>query len=141
MKNYSDLRATDLKLNVIIKLTPVGNPDIVVKVADNLYSNSKLDNTIKLEYQLNLTDVFSIEVELKNKIYSTESETAAIIRVTIDSIEIVPNFDYLASYINDHNYKEPTSYLGFNGKWILDINMPFYHWLHQITGQGLLIDK
>jgi hypothetical protein len=141
MKNYLDLQAINYKLNVCIELTPVGTPDVVVKVADNIHADSKLLNPLKLEYQLGLLDLFSIEIELKNKIYSTDSETAVIVQqIFVDSIKIVPKFVQLAEYTNDHDYIDPTNYLGFNGKWILTFNKPFYQWIHQNTGQGLLVD-
>ena len=43
MKNYLDLLATDLKLDVCIELAPVGTPDIVVEIANNTYANSELN--------------------------------------------------------------------------------------------------
>tara|TARA_R110000803_G_scaffold71529_2_gene134808 strand:- start:749 stop:1177 length:429 start_codon:yes stop_codon:yes gene_type:complete len=142
MKNYSDLQAIDFKLDVCIELDPVGTPDIVVEIANNTYANSKLTAPKKLEYQLDLRDIFSINIELKNKAYTLEYDTAVIIqRISIDSIDIVPKFDYLANYSNDHNNNNPTNYLGFNGKWILKFDRPFYQWLHQVTGQGLLVDE
>ena len=142
MKNYLDLRATDLKLDVCIELAPVGTPDIVVEIANNTYANSKLTAPKRLEYRLDLRDIFSINIELKNKTYTVEYETAVIIqRISIDSIDIVPKFDYLANYTNDHNNNNPTNYLGFNGKWVLNFDRPFYQWLQQVTGQGLLVDE
>ena len=77
---------------------------------------------------------------MNNKEYSAERETAVIIKnIQVDNIILIPKFEYLAEYINDHNNNDPTSYLGFNGTWILDINQPFYHWLHKHTGQGWLL--
>ena len=79
-----------------------------------------------------------LRIELQNKQYSLEYETAVIIRLSIDDIDIVPKYDYLADYINDHDNHDPTSYLGFNGKWTLTIDRAFYHWLHVHSGQGWL---
>lgn len=142
MKNYLDLQATNFNLDICIELVPVGTPDIVIKVADNTYANSKLDTLKKLKYSLDLNATFSIEIELRNKTYSLEYETAVIVQcIAIDSVEVIPKFSYLARYVNDHDYNDPTSYLGFNGKWILEFNRPFYQWLHQVTGQGLLVDE
>ena len=142
MKNYLDLRATDLKLDVCVELVPVGRPDIVVEIANNTYANSELNVPKKLKYQLDIKDTFSIEIELRNKTYTMEHETAVIIQhISIDSIDIVPKFDYLANYTNDHDNNNPTNYLGFNGKWVLNFDRPFYQWLHQVTGQGLLVDE
>ena len=141
MNNYSDLLdINNYKLNICIELEPVGSPEIVVTVADKVPADSKLNNLLKLEYQVSLLDLFSIDIELKNKTYTLEYETAVIIRqLSIDNINLIPKFDYLAAYINDHNNNNPTSYVGFNGKWSLTFDRPFYQWLHQHTGQGLLI--
>ena len=140
MKTYSDLQAIDSRLHLHIELEPVGTPDITVSVNDVLGDYPGLSDTIILDYHVDLLDLFAVNIELSNKHYTTEYETAVIIkRLSIDNIELIPQYDYLARYINDHDNDNPTSYLGFNGKWTLTIDRPFYHWLHQHSGQGWLI--
>jgi hypothetical protein len=147
MKNYSDLQATNYTLDVCVELAPVGTPDVIVKVATvagviDTFSTAALLDPVKLTYTLDLVDLFSIEIELRNKTYTLEYETAVIVqRITVDSIDIVPVFDRLASYVNDHNHTSPTSYLGFNGKWTLTFDRPFYQWIHWHTAQGSLVDQ
>jgi hypothetical protein len=147
MKNYSDLQATNYTLDVCVELAPVGTPDVIVNITNmdgvvDTYSAAALIDPVKLTYSLGLRDLFSIEIELRNKTYTLEHETAVIVqRITVDSIDIVPVFDRLARYDNDHGYVDPTSYLGFNGKWTLAIDRPFYQWIHQHTAQGLLVDQ
>lgn len=129
MKNYSDLQVTDLLLSIEIKT--IGNPEYCVLVNGHEYHK---------EIKLPLLEPIIIEVELYNKVYTLEYETAVIIeRLSIDNIDIIPNYTHLADYTNDHNNNNPTNYLGFNGKWTLTINRPFYHWLHQVQGQGWLL--
>jgi hypothetical protein len=140
MKTYSDLQAIDTRLHLHIELEPVGTPDITVSVNDVVDDYPVLSNIIILDYHIDLLDLFVINIELRNKHYTTESETAVIIkRLSIDNIELIPKYDYLAEYVNDHSNNNPTSYLGFNGKWTLTFDRPFYHWLHQHSGQGWLI--
>ena len=140
MKTYSDLQAIDTRLHLHIELEPVGTPDITVSVNDIIDDYPGLSDNIILDYHIDLLDLFSVNIELLNKHYTTEYETAVIIkRLSIDNIELIPEYDYLAEYINDHDNDNPTSYLGFNGKWTLTIDRPFYHWLHRHSGQGLLI--
>ena len=140
MKTYSDLQAIDTRLHLHIELDPVGTPDIIVSVNDIVDDYPRLSNNIVLDYRIDLLDLFAINIELHNKNYTTEYETAVIIRrLSIDNIELIPKYDYLAKYHNDHNNTDPTSYLGFNGKWILTFDRPFYHWLHEYSGQGWLI--
>jgi hypothetical protein len=106
MKNYSDLQVTDLLLSIEIKT--IGNPEYCVSVNGHEYHN---------EIKLPLLEPIIIEVELYNKVYTLEYETTVIIeRLSIDNIDIIPNYTHLADYTNDHNNNNPTNYLGFNGK-------------------------
>jgi hypothetical protein len=140
MKTYSDLLDIDSRLHLHIELEPVGTPDVAVSVNDIVDDYPGLSNNIILDYYIDLLDLFSINIELRNKHYTTEYETAVIIKqLSVDNIELIPKYDYLAEYINDHNNNNPTSYMGFNGKWTLTIDQPFYHWLHKQSGQGWLI--
>jgi len=139
MKNFLDLQAIDQRLHCHLELMPVGKPEVSVLI-DGIYGGGKLFQPTVFDIKVDLLKPFSIEIELKNKIYSTEYETAVIIQhLQVDGIDLTPQFDYLATYINDHNNNNPTSYLGFNGKWRLTFDRPFYQWLHQATGQGWLL--
>ena len=123
-----------------MELEPVGTPEVSVIIA-GVYGGGKLFKSAVFDVNMDLLTPFTIEIELKNKIYTTEHETAVIIKcLQIDGIDLVPRFDYLAEYDNDHANADPTSYLGFNGKWTLTFDRPFYQWLHQATGQGWLLD-
>jgi hypothetical protein len=53
--------------------------------------------------------------------WSTPMEFDANDTVTVDGIEILPKYQYLA----------------VNGK--LNIPVPFYQWYHQVSGQGWLL--
>ena len=140
MKTYSDLQDIDQHINIRINLRPVGRPDAWIKVNHDLIGYTGLSDNIQLDYQVGLLDNITISIELLNKQYTTEYETAIIIdNITVDNIELIPKYEYLAEYVNDPDFKDPTSYLGFNGKWTLTIDRPFYHWLHEHSGQGWLI--
>jgi hypothetical protein len=140
MKTYSDLQAIDTRLHLHIELEPVGIPDITVSVNDIVDNYPALSNNIMLDYHIDLLDLFFVNIELYNKHYTTEYETAVIIkRLSVDNIDIIPMYCHLADYQNDHNNSNPTTYLGFNGKWTLTIDCPFYQWLHQAQGQGWLL--
>ena len=139
MKTYSDLRAIDTRLHCHIHLEPVGHPDVSVIVGPNL-AGGILYRDLDVQVDLDLTQPFVIQIQLNNKIYDNQQETAVRIRhMSIDGHELVPRFLGLAHYDNDHGFKDPTDYLGFNGKWTLTIDRPFYHWLHEHTGQGWLL--
>jgi hypothetical protein len=140
MKTYSDLQDIDTRLNLVIELEPVGNPMTRVIVNDKEYDYPGLSSLIMINDYLPLMDLINIDIIMSDKHYTTEYETAVIIRrLSVDNIELIPRYDYLAEYVNDHDNNDPTSYLGFNGKWTLTIDLPFYHWLHHHSGQGWLI--
>jgi hypothetical protein len=141
MKNYLDLRATNHQLNVEIELETIGRPKFNCGISNKLIEYHGNSDTINLSYKLDLLESFSVIIELIDKVYTTEYETAIIIkRLCIDNINLIPKYDYLAVYDNDHDNNTPTSYLGFNGKWTLTFSRPFYQWLHQVTGQGWLLN-
>jgi len=139
MKTYSDLTDIDTRLTLTIDIEPVGLPDARIIVNRDSIDYPGLSAPIKLNYQLSLLDPIDIDIRLSNKQYTTEYETAIKFKIYIDNIEIIPKYDYLAEYVNDHDNDNPTNYLGFNGKWTLTIDRPFYHWLHEHSGQGWLI--
>lgn len=130
MKTYSELTDTDIQIDLQFEL--IGNPEFTV--------NGIVLTQDNLTYHVDLLSPFSIVIELYNKHYTTEYETAVIIkRLSADNIQLIPKYEYLAEYVNDHANNNPTNYLGFNGKWQLTINRPFYQWLHQTTAQGWLL--
>jgi len=140
MKTYSDLTDIDTGLPIIIELEPLGIPTVTVIINNKHYPLSRLMSPIIINDYLQLTDTINVTVVLSDKHYSTDYETAVIIRrLSVDNVELIPKYDYLADYQNDHNNTNPTSYLGFNGKWTLTIDRPFYQWLHQVSGQGWLL--
>lgn len=139
MKNYSDLQDIDSWVECNLTLEPIGAPEFSA-IIGQVFAGGQLFKPVTINAKLPLLEPFFVEIELKNKIYDASNETAVkITALQIDGINLVPRFDYLAAYHNDHNNTNPTSYLGFNGKWRLTFDRPFYQWLHQATGQGWLL--
>ena len=139
MNTYSDLQDIDTRLHVHLALKVIGTPEVAIIVGKN-FAGGKLYKNLEIALDLDLLEPLIIQIELRNKIYDQNNETAVIVeKLQIDGIDLVPKYDYLATYDNDHNYTDPTSYLGFNGKWTLTFDRPFYQWLHQVTEQGWLL--
>ena len=139
MNNFSDLLATDLHLDLVLIAEPVGYPDVEIWIDQQLIHQGQSSEFITVSKQLPLLSGFSIMVKLKNKVYTSESETALVLNnLSIDGFDIIPQFTHLAKYTNDHAFTEPTSYIGFNGEWRLEVTKPFYQWQHEITSQGWL---
>ena len=127
MKNFLDLLATDPHLDLVLTMDPVGIPDAEIWVNQQLVYQGQLSESITVSKQLPLLPGLSISVKLKNKIYGLGPETAIVLkRISIDDFDIIPAWTQLAQYVNDHNIDDPTSYLGFNGEWKLEIIKPFY---------------
>lgn len=135
MNNYLDLLDINTDIQIDVELSVIGSPDFSITINDNQWNNQC---NISVDHEL--LNPLIIEIELRNKHYTVEYETAVLInRLSVDNINLVPQYDYLADYQNDHNNNNPTNYLGFNGKWTLTIDRPFYQWLHQVSGQGWLL--
>lgn len=132
MKNYSEL--TDTDLTVTLSFTCVGNPDYTVTVNGVEYRNP----TTVTQAVNNLTP-FTISVELTSKDYAGPETAVVINSIAVDGIALIPKYEYLAHYVNDHNDTNPTNYLGYVGRWTLVIDCPFYQWLHRVTNQGWLL--
>lgn len=143
MKNFLDLLDIDCHIDIQIKLSSIinnGTPRAGVFINDQCLLNSWLNEPIIVNYSVGLLEPICIKITMNNKEYNQYKETAILVdSIKVNNIELIPKFDYLAEYINDHNNTDPTNYLGFNGTWILDINRPFYNWLHEKTAQGWLL--
>jgi hypothetical protein len=143
MKNFSELLATDYSIDIVLVLVPVlenGAPHAKVIINNQVLWNQELKHQVIVTHTVKLLDPIHISVEMTNKKYSAEHETAVIIEsIKIDNFEMIPNFIHLAQYVNDAEIKTITSYLGYNGCWTLTQHLPFYQWQHQVTGQGWLL--
>lgn len=136
MKNYSDLQGINQTLDVDIDLSVCGNIDVTLKV------NGK-DLTIArhISFLHPILEPICFSVLVANKDYRTDRDSLVTIdKLLIDNINIVPNFNHLTTYNNDRLGGQHTNSLGFNGTWELNIDRPFYQWLHQATNQGWLLD-
>jgi hypothetical protein len=145
MKKFSDLLDIDPAPTVLIhlRLSAVchnGNPRCRVTINHIVVSDGEIANDINIYHRVALIDSIQCEIYMYDKKYSSDKETAVIIQhLSIDGFDIVPSWTQLANYSNDHGVNDPTSYLGFNGTWTLNIHEPFYIWRHKITGQGWLL--
>lgn len=144
MKKFSDL--LDIKFAILIEivLEPInhnGDPNVRVMCNDIILLNGPLQERKKIITSVDILDNIEISIQMSDKLYSIDHETAVLIKsITIDGFEVVPNWTHLAEYDNERNFTDPTSYLGFNGTWRLAIPEPFYRWRHRVTGQGWLLE-
>jgi hypothetical protein len=91
MKTYSDLKDIDTRLRLHIELEPVGTPDVTTTINGFVNHYPGLSSSINLDYYIDLLDLFSVNIELSNKHYTLEYETAIIIkRLSVDNIDLIP---------------------------------------------------
>ena len=67
MKNYSDLQATKLRLDIELEL--VGSPDFLLTVESDGSSVYGM-TALKQSYEIDLLKPFSVIIELQNKNYN-----------------------------------------------------------------------
>lgn len=140
MKTFLDLQATELALELTLRVRPIGNPQLKISINDSVVYHYNSEHSFSIQQQLPLLNPFSIKIELLEKDYLAMHETAAVIeQLKIDDFEIVPTWTHLAQYTNDHEYVDPTNYLGFVGVWQLAVDCAFYQWRHKVTNQGWLL--
>lgn len=65
MKTYSDLPDTKLRLDIELEI--IGNPDFTLSINSN-----QITNQVNQTYYLDLLTPFSVIIELKNKVYTTD---------------------------------------------------------------------
>lgn len=140
MKNFSEATATKSDIEISLHLRPIGEPCVRVKVCDIVIVDDVIKCDTEFKHCHDLLTPLDFSIELYDKKYSLEFETAIIVdKMMIDGISIIPEMSHLFEYVNDHDFTEPTCYLGFNGIWRLDTKDCFYQWWHQQSGQGWLL--
>lgn len=143
MKTFSDLWATKTSIPITICLAPVFQtipPTTRVAINNNVLYSDLLIEDLTLDYTVDLAECFTIEISLSEKNDTIDYVTGInLVQITIDTVEIIPNWTNLAYYNNDRQFTEPTGHLGFNGTWKLTVDSPFYQWYHHHSGQGMLL--
>jgi hypothetical protein len=122
IRTFSDLLDIDTSrgLEVAVKLRANGSISYQFKVNDDLVNGEFWSKT----YDLRTPFKFSCLITE----YTPNHSGIDIVSVSINSIEILPLYA--------GNATPPVNYLSFLGEWSFEINVPFYVWYHDISGQG-----
>jgi|APSaa5957512535_1039671.scaffolds.fasta_scaffold06483_1 hypothetical protein len=141
MKNFYDLPDTStIYINFDIGVSMVNSsPVITISVNDKIIHNNPIVEPIKLVSEIDVRAPLKIDIRLSGN--ATDGEDTAIIinNISADGEELMPKYNYKATYNNDHDVNTPTSILEFNGTWTLDTNDPLLWWLHEVSGKGWLL--
>ena len=144
MKNFYDL--TDIKqFDVTIELVITRNLEnsrLQIKLNDNEVRSTIIGtslNYVCIEEKILISDPLKVDISLSDIDYDKGNPTVEIKSITVDNIQVMPNYNYTCKYENDKKINSPTNILEFNGTWTLDTVIPFKHWLHEVSGKGWLL--
>lgn len=143
MKNFLEALDTNLFLNCSMEIDCIkenGNPFLDVIIDQKKIYSGEVLRKIFIKERISVHKPFRIVWKMSKKKYNIEKETAIIVKLKIDNINIIPNFNHHLNYINDHSTSITSNYMGFNGELSLNIDKPFYQWYHSISWQGMAID-
>lgn len=142
MSNYFDQVDTDQRILLTLDLGSIcgnGSPDCKVVLNGEVAMQGPVHDQVRLQRWIPLLDDINLEIALRNKQYSRELETALLVnRLVVDDIDITLHLHRMR-YHTDRGEKQGTYYLGFNGSLVWHTVKPFYHWLHEVEGQGWLL--
>ncbi len=143
MKNFLELLATNLSIDIELVLRPVidnGAPHVEVVIdGKQIYSHVMLKSTVFRVSTLLLNPV-DISITMSGKQYCAKQETAVVIEsLKVDGFDLVPRYLDQVQYAHDQGQGPAGAYIGFNGHWQLKHKIPFYQWKHTATGQGWLL--
>jgi hypothetical protein len=144
MNNFSQLLATEIWLPVNIELdvrVDNGEPWTRVAVSGDVLYDDWIQGPLELSTRVHIDQPVVVEISMRHKIYHSDRETAILLRrVEVDGIDVLSEFSHLSVYEHEHGGEPgPTTYLGVNGDWRLEITPCFYQWLHRCQGQGWLL--
>lgn len=144
MNSFLDLTDTEPRLVLRTEVRPIYQsrpPHIEIGLNNSTLYTGLLRSDWSFETDLALLDPITFHVRLLDKVYDLEQETAAVVhRLDIDDFALIPEYNHVFQYDNDHAFTGATAYVGFVGTWRLVIDEPFYRWRHRVTGQGWLLE-
>jgi hypothetical protein len=143
--------ATDQLVKLQIELEPVGQPWITISAGDQTI-DQQLIATKQFDFDFFANTQSSIVVTHRNK--SSDDPLTAVIIKNVSFFRISdPRFVWQAQYRPE--YPEPWAsnqpnklnevlcqhtYLGWNGTWTLDFEVPVFTWIHKIQNLGWIYD-
>ena len=142
MKNFLETSDTDRHLDIVVDLSIIdknGYPDFELLINGQKQDVAKNKKNIILEKKLPLLDPIEFTIYLKNKKYSAIKETALVVCIFIENINVLPDYTHLTEYQNDHSKEIQTNYIGYNGTWKFIIDKPFFQWYHYHSSKGILV--
>jgi hypothetical protein len=98
MNTFSDLQAIDLELALWVQ--PMGNPLLKISINDDVVYHGNLAHLLEIRRQLPLLQPFAVTVELLDKDYHSNQETAVVIKqLTVDGFELIPQWNHVVHWM------------------------------------------
>ena len=135
---------TEYPVRMTVTLEPVQSPYITITV-DKIVYKQQLSTTTSFDFDFVASDQASLILEHHNK-SDQDPDTAVIIqRIEFYGISD-PRFIWAGTYYPvypghhlDQKSKLPgQGYLGWNGTYVLQFQVPVFSWMHQIMALGWL---
>lgn len=139
--------AIEYPVKIKLKLRPIGNPWVRVSLDDHT-QKKQLETLTTFEWDIDATDQVCFTVELFDK--QNDDPTTAVEIVSIEFFGISdPKFAWAGVYFP--TYPEPwfseqnprpaeklpgQTYLGWNGVYKLEFDVPVFTWMHKILNLG-----
>jgi hypothetical protein len=136
--------ATEYPVQMTVTLEPVQSPYITIAV-DKIVYNQQLSTTTSFDFEFVAVDQSSLVIEHHSK-SDMDPDTAVIIR-RIEFYGISdPRFIWAGTYYPvypghyaDQKFSRPgQDYLGWNGTYVLQFQVPVFSWMHQVQDLGWL---
>lgn len=126
-------------VRVEVFLEPVGTPDVVVTCNGRITELIVTEPVCVIFEFTNTQGPEQLTVTHRNRA-DTDGVTAVIVKsVKVNGIES-PKIEYQGMYYPIGREARRTTYVDWNGVWVLDFTVPVYTWLHQILGLGWIYD-
>jgi hypothetical protein len=136
------------EIDFSIRLQPHGRPTITYGVDEDI-NTITLTESIELLFSLNLSNgLHKFYIDFANKTNETPEMAVEIVDVTIEGMTL-DRFKWAGLYYP--NYPEPwasqqtkvlphvhrhATYLGWNGRWELELECPIFTWIHKLENLG-----
>jgi hypothetical protein len=137
--------------NFSILLKPHGadNPVITYVVNDLVINTIVLDKESRLHFSLDLCQGNNkFEIIFANKTDATPDMAVEIVEVGIENI-VVDRFKWASKYYPVYpepwasqqadplpEFQSSATYMGWNGRWELNFEVPIFTWIHQLEALG-----
>lgn len=135
---------TNFPVKLSVTLSPVGTPNVKLKVKDQITDALLLTQTT-FDFQFDADSPAYFQIEHYGK-----KDKDPITAVKIDSIAFFgisdPKFiwagtyypSYPSHYVDGASAITNTTYMGWNGIYVLEFTVPVFTWMHKLQGLGLI---